>query len=317
MKTDSETTSDRQENEAPEARTSAKPSDVIKGILPLAYITLNLAIWILPLLILAVLKLIVPLRPVKQAVYKLMIGIYFIAVKIDLVLFRWILNIRFEVDPLDDLQADKNYLIVSNHRSWADILIYQSILIDHSPIIKFIVKKELLYLPLVGLICWAYEYPLVNRNSVKDGSTRNNNLKTDQKILKDKLLDIGQNPAAIINFAEGSRYTLERRDRHNSPHTNLLKPRAGGLFFILKTFGHQFDYLLDFTILYDRTEPIFFKFLDGKCRKVKVRVNKFPMSDLLQSLSDSSNTLSFEKVDEWLKTLWSGKDKIIDRMRVN
>ena len=317
MKTDPSTASARKGSEAPETGTSVSISDVMKGILPLAFITLNLTIWILPLLLLALIKLIVPLQPVKQAVYKLMLGIYFVAVKIDLVLFQWILNIRFEVDSLDDLQVDKNYLVVSNHRSWADILVYQSILIDHSPIIKFIVKKELLYLPLVGLICWAYEYPLVHRKSIKDGATGNANLKTDQKILKDKLLDIGRNPAAIINFAEGSRYTEERRDRYNSPHTNLLKSRAGGLFFILQAFGHQFDYLLDFTILYDCTEPVFFKFLGGKCRKVKVRVNKFLMSDLLQSLSDSSNTLSFEKVDEWLKTLWSGKDKIIDRMRLN
>ena len=317
MKTEPLTATSHQENGSPETRTSSKPGDVIKGILPLAYITINLTIWILPLLLLAVIKLIVPLQPIKQAVYRLMIGFYFVAVKIDLVLFQWILNIRFEVDSLDDLQADKNYLIVSNHRSWADILVYQTILIDQTPIIKFIVKKELIFLPLVGLICWAYEYPLVHRNSIKDGSTRNNNLKTDQKILKDKLLDIGRNPTAIINFAEGSRYSQERGDRYSSPHANLLKSRTGGLFFILKTFGQQFDYLLDFTILYDCTEPIFFKFLSGKCRRVKVRVNKFPMSDLLQSLSDSSNTLSFEKVDEWLKILWSGKDKIIDRMRLN
>jgi 1-acyl-sn-glycerol-3-phosphate acyltransferase len=307
--------SDTEEQQSVKQEVAAEPGDILRGALPLAYITLNLAIWILPLLLLALLKLAIPITVIKQGLYKVMIGFYFLAVKIDLFLFQSILGIRFEVDPLDDLQKNKNYLIVSNHQSWSDILVLQSILIDHTPIIKFIVKKEILYLPLVGLICWAYEYPLVHRSSNKTKITENKNLSRDLQVLGDKLVNMGKNPAAIINFAEGSRFTEARRQKYKSPHEHLLKSRTGGLYFILNTFGQKIDYLLDFTLVYDVSEPIFFKFLGRRCRSVKVRVNKFSMPELLQSLKGEADDLDFEKVDTWLKSLWAGKDRIIDRIQ--
>ena len=158
-----------------------KPGDVIRGILPLIYIVINLSIWIVPLVLLALLKLVIPFQAIKKGIYQLMIGIYFLAVELDVFLFSKILNIRFDVDPINDLKKDKTYLVVTNHKSWADILIYQSILIRHIPIIKFIVKKELLYVPLIGLICWAYDYPLVERRSFKPESKRNKKEKPCRK----------------------------------------------------------------------------------------------------------------------------------------
>ncbi|MBU2643584.1 1-acyl-sn-glycerol-3-phosphate acyltransferase [bacterium] len=288
-----------------------EPQDIIRGVLPLIFITLNLSIWILPLVILALLKLMIPLPALRRGLYRLMIGIYILAVRVDDFLFHTVLKIRFDVDPLEDLSADKNYLLISNHQSWADVLVYQSILINRTPIIKFIVKQELLYLPLIGLICWAYEYPRVHRKSFQSKPDPGNSRKDDLKTLRRKLADVGQKGSAIINFAEGTRFTDQKRIKYDSPYEHLLKPRSGGFYFILNTFGHQIDSVLDFTIAYDCSKPVFFKFLGKRCPRVMVRVTQIPMADLLHEVAGEDDQLDFNKVDAWLKARWIEKDRII------
>lgn len=292
-------------------------TDVIRGALPLLFITLNLAFWIGPLILLALLKLLLPVPLIRKGLYRIMIGIYGLACQVDIFLFKVVLGIEFDVDSLDELKTDETYLIVSNHQSWADILVYQTVLINRTPIIKFIVKRELLFLPLIGLICWAYEYPMVERRSFKSRKKQRTNRKNDLDTLKDKLADIGRNPAAIINFAEGTRFNREKKAKYGSVHRNLLQPHTGGLFFILDTFGSQFDALLDFTVSYDCLEPVFFRFLGGRCRRVRVRVNRLPMPRLLQMLSDDSGSIDYGKVDAWLKDRWQQKDACLDRLIPN
>jgi len=283
--------------------------DIARGTFPLAAITLNLTFWMVPLLLLAILKLATPHAAARRFFYRLMIGIYFMACQVDIFLFKVLLGIQFEVDPLDQLHPGKNYLVLSNHKSWADILVLQSVLINKTPIIKFIVKRELLYLPLVGLICWAYEYPMVARKSFRVGSKREDNPSSDLEILKNKLGDISRNPAAVINFAEGTRVSPEKRSRFGSPHQNLLKARTGGLFFIMNTFGHRIDDLLNITISYNCPAPVFFRFLGGKCKTVRVQVDRIPMAALLRELSDGSGRLDYQRVDRWLQKTWTDKDR--------
>lgn len=293
------------------------PADIIRGALPLAFITLNLAFWIVPLVLLALTKAVIPVPGVRRGLYRIMIGMYALACWIDSFFFKAFLGIHFETDSLEGLNRDQTYLILSNHKSWADILVYQTILINRVPIIKFIVKKELLYLPLVGLICWAYEYPMVQRRSFKNRTGDTSERQHDLNILQDKLGDISRHPAAIINFGEGTRFNREKQSKYGSPYRNLLKPRAGGLFFILSTFGSKIDYLLDFTISYDCSEPIFFKFLGRNCKRVRVRMNRIPMPELLHNLSDETGKLEFGKVETWLKERWQEKDTQLDRLLPN
>ncbi len=298
-------------------RPKTDSADIIRGLLPLTFITLNLVFWIIPLILLALAKLVIPVSLIKRGIYQLMLAIYAAACQIDIFLFKRILGIRFDFDLPQELERDKNHLIISNHQSWADILVFQSILINRTPIIKFIVKKELLFLPLVGLICWAYEYPMVHRRSFKKDGAVKPNRKIDLEILESKLGGLTYHAASIINFAEGTRFNLEKHEKYGSPHKNLLRARTGGLFFILDTFGDKIDYLLDFTIMYDCEEPVFFKFLGRKCKAVKIQANRISLYELLPELSNETGQLEFEKVDAWLKIRWLEKDRQLDLLSPN
>jgi 1-acyl-sn-glycerol-3-phosphate acyltransferase len=298
-------------------KSEVDPQDILRGIGPLILIILNLSLWIFPLVALALLKLLIPLFSIKKVIYRMMLGIYSIAVKTDNFILHHVLRIRFEVDSLEYLGKEKNCLILTNHQSWADILVLQGILIGRTPIIKFIVKQELLYLPLIGLICWAYEYPFVHRSSFKKKSRNENKLGSDLQALSKKLAVMKENPATIINFAEGTRFNNEKQKKYNSPYQHLLKPRSGGVHFILNTFGEKIDFLIDITIAYDCSQPIFFKFLGGRCREVKIQARYIAMDDLLPSLAGSKDNLAFEKVDAWLKNLWAAKDRDLSSMQEN
>ena len=127
----------------------------ILGLLSFIFIALNLSFWIIPVVALALIKLAVPVTAIKSLAYRIMIWIYGMAVKTDDVLLFNIIKNKIELQNPQVLNANQNYLILANHRSWADILILQSLLNKKTPPIQFIVKRELIFMPLIGLICWA------------------------------------------------------------------------------------------------------------------------------------------------------------------
>lgn len=125
----------------------------LKGILPFLLIVGNLSFWIGPLFLLALLKLIVPFQIARSFIYDLMTKIYVIAAWIDNQILWRMMGISLEIRGLEYLGRDKIYLVLANHQSWADILILQSLLSFKAPIPKFIVKQQILYMPLVEMIC--------------------------------------------------------------------------------------------------------------------------------------------------------------------
>ena len=54
---------------------------------------------------------------------------------------------------------------VSNHQSWVDILVLQKVFNRRIPFLKFFLKQELIWVPLLGLAWWALEFPFMRRHS--------------------------------------------------------------------------------------------------------------------------------------------------------
>ena len=43
----------------------------------------------------------------------------------------------------------------------------------------------------------------------------------------------------MFNFLEGTRFTRAKHDEQQSPFRHLLKPKAGGIAFVLDAMGEQ------------------------------------------------------------------------------
>lgn len=286
----------------------------IKGALALSYITLNLTIGLIPLMILAVLKLLLPIPVISEKIYNMMLCIYTAAVRVDNFLLKHLLGIRFDVTGMSPLRSDRNYLVISNHHSWADILVLQGLLINGAPIIKFIVKKEILLIPLVGLICWAYEYPFVHRRSIKNKQSDKIQSGVDLNTLHQKLNTMDTHHTTIINFVEGTRFHLLKTHESGSPYKHLLKPKAGGFTHILNLFGTKLDTLLNITIHYDTQEPIFWNLLCGKCKRIAIHLEQIPIQTLLDQFSSEESEMDYTIVSNWLRQLWLEKDALLGQL---
>src|SRR4029077_5424431 len=62
-------------------------------------------------------------------------------------------------------------------------------------------------------------------------------------------------PVSVMNFVEGTRFTPAKHAKQESPFANLLRPRAGGVAFVLETMGDMLQSIVDVTIVYPHGKP--------------------------------------------------------------
>jgi len=279
-----------------------------KGVFPFLCIVANLCFWLVPLIFLTLLKSIIPARRFQNLLSWLMEWVYRLAVWCDdPILFRMI-GIRLEVEGLAAKYPEKFYLIIANHQSWNDILILQHLFNRKAPVLKFLVKRELIYLPIVGFICWAYNYPFLTRRSIKGFESPQGHSPWDFWKLEKALDKFSRYPASVVTMAEGTRFARQKARTYNSPYKHLLKPRAGGLTTILALLGDRVSAILDVTIVYDCPHPSFWNFLRGKCNRVIVRVKEHAPKEI-------AKVYDFDTLAEWLKGVWEKKDLEIELIR--
>ncbi len=278
----------------------------LKGSLSLLLYIVNTLFWFIPLMLLAVLKLL----PVKrwQA---------WMSYLVDAIAVAWIslnnftthifTSIKWRVEGLETLSRKDWYLIVANHQSWADILILQNIFNRKIPFIKFFLKRELLYVPFMGLCWWALDFPFMKRYSQqllkKRPELKGKDIATTRKACE----KFRYKPVSIMNFVEGTRFTQAKHDKQQSPFRYLLKPKAGGTAFVLGTMGEQLHKLLDVTIHYPQGIPSFWDYISGKVHAITVNIKVLPISKEL--IGDYNDQAYRERFQQWLNQLWVEKDQ--------
>lgn len=286
----------------------------VRAALVLAYITCNLTFWIIPVVVLVVFKWLVPISSVQTGIYGMMAWIYRAAVQMDdWILFR-VLKIQLDLTGFNQSYNGDFYLALANHQSWSDIFILQHLLNRKTPIIKFLVKKELIYLPVVGLICWAYDFPFLNRGKRTIKTSDKFNRTNDSQTLNKSLARFLRSSATIMNFAEGTRYSPLKAKKQKSPYRYLLKPKAGGLIAIYKMVGQELAAVLDFTIVYDAPRPTFWQFIGGKIPRVKVHLETILSDELKDNFGLPDTSFNPDRVTEWINQRWEQKDIKIDHL---
>lgn len=280
----------------------------LKGIFSLFYIITNLSFWLLLVLLLTFFKMIIPVKRIREIIFFLMKWIYAFAVWCDDFLLMHILDIKLEVEGLRERYPEKFYIIIANHQSWNDIFVLQHLFNRRAPVLKFLVKRELIFLPIVGLICWAYDYPFLRRQSIKGQKADPLHSRKDTMTLARSLSSFSRYPASIINLVEGTRYSPEKAKIRTSPYRYLLKPKAGGLTTMLELLSGRVNSIIDVTLVYDPIYPTFWNLLSGKCKKVYVNISEYAINDIFQ-------ICSFEAVDSWVNEIWAKKDARIHTIR--
>ncbi len=214
----------------------------------------------------------------------------------------------WDVQGLDNLNYRGWYLVVSNHQSWADIFVLQKLLNRRIPLMKFFLKRELIWVPLMGLAWWALDFPFLRRHSVeylkKHPEQKGKDFETTRKACE-KFTRI---PTSVMNFLEGTRFTAAKQDKQDQPYQYLLKPKAGGIALALSVLGDKFHSLLNITIVYPDGIPTFWGFLCGKVRRVIVRINSLDIPPQFLH-GDYEGDKEFQAAfQQWVQDLWKEKD---------
>ncbi len=217
-------------------------------------------------------------------------------------------NIEWDIQGLDNLQNDQWYLISTNHQSWADVLMLQNVFGRRIPFLKFFVKDELKWVPIMGLVWWALDCPFMKRYSkeylAKHPEMKGKDLETTRKACQ----RFKEMPISVISFIEGTRFTEQKRLKQASPYQHLLKPKAGGLALVMSAMGEQFTAMLDVTFSYNTEEHGLWQFWCGKVKKISVRIKQFPVPAKLIGGDYENDPIFRTYFQDWLHQLWLEKD---------
>ena len=123
-------------------------------------------------------------------------------------------------------------------------------------------------------------------------------------------------PVSVMNFIEGTRFTDEKHQKQNADFANLLKPKAGGIGFVLSTMGESLNKVVNVTIYYPEGTPDFLDFLCGKIKEVQVVIEIKDIDEHLLGdyVNDRNYKISFQK---WVNQLWVEKDQLLDQLKNN
>ncbi|MCF8091455.1 MAG: acyltransferase [Desulfotignum sp.] len=283
----------------------------LKGVLSFMIYLVNTILLTVPLILISLLKFILPFKPVVVILDRILMGIAGLWIHINSLSTDLFCKIDWDIRGLDKLNPKEWYLVLSNHQSWVDILVLQKILHKKIPMLKFFLKKELIWVPFLGLAWWALDFPFMKRYS-KELLARYPHLKgRDLESTKKACKKFQHTPVSIMNFVEGTRYTPQKAK--NSSFSHLLTPRAGGIAFVLGSMGQYLNKIIDVTIVYPDRVPSFWTFISGRTRKIIV---DFQVLDPgWQLKGDYFNDPDFkERFCRWLNRLWQEKDQKIERL---
>ncbi|AIR60112.1 acyltransferase [Cedecea neteri] len=223
-------------------------------------------------------------------------------------------HLKWDVEGLEGLNKKNWYLLISNHQSWADIVILCVLFRKHIPMNKYFLKQQLAWVPFMGLACWALDMPFMKRYSrtylLRHPERRGKDVETTRR----SCMKFRAHPTTIVNFVEGSRFTTEKKGQTRSPFNYLLLPKAAGIAMAMNVLGKQFDKMLNVTLCYPENNQLpFYDMLSGKMTKIVVRVSLVPITEELHG--DYVNDKSFKRRFQlWLNTLWSEKDKQLETL---
>jgi 1-acyl-sn-glycerol-3-phosphate acyltransferase len=272
-----------------------------RASLTLAFITLNLVFWCVPLLGLAILKRFVP--SLRSRVDAKLEWIYRTAVRIDDAWLNHVVGVEWTRPELD-LDKDANLIVLANHVCWADILVIQSIVARRGPILKFLSKRELVFIPIFGAIFWAFDFPVIRRRS-GSGESEAERRRQDLSAIRSACAVLANRPGALVNFAEGTRFEAAKHRKQGSQYAHLLEPRVGGLAALIDAIDDSRLRILDLTLHYDEPRT-FWAFLSGRIRRVGVEAE---LVDVREVPKDREGRI------EWLADRWRRKDQQLAAFR--
>jgi len=285
--------------------------------LPLALllVSLNVLLHATALFVMAALKALLPIAGIRRALSRALVGIAEQWIAVNGFLFAAFTPTQWEIEGRDGLQPGGWYLVLSNHQSWVDIPVLQKTFNRRIPFLRFFLKKQLIWVPVLGLAWWALDFPFMQRHSKATLELHPELRSQDKEATRKACERFRESPVSVMNFVEGTRFRAHKHEQQRSPFAHLLRPRAGGVAFVLETMGEMLQGIVDVTIFYAGGQPTMIDLLAGRVRQIRVHVRQLPIPPEFLG-GDYENDADFRaRFQGWMSALWAEKDALITRMQ--
>ncbi len=286
----------------------------LRVALLLPVVVVNTVLHVGPLLAAAVVKALLPSQRLRRACNSALTGIAESWIGVNTLLVDRFTPTRVHVSGDGEVRTDGHYLVLANHQSWVDILVLQKVFNRRIPLLRFFLKRELFWVPLLGLAWWALDFPFMGRHT-RAQIARNPELgRRDMEATRRACEKFRAIPVSVMNFVEGTRFTPAKHARQASPYRHLLKPKAGGVAYVLEAMGDALHGILDVTIAYPGGRPTMVDLMAGRVPAVLVSVRQRPLPTDTRPRGDDDGRAARARFQQWMNAVWREKDEELERL---
>jgi 1-acyl-sn-glycerol-3-phosphate acyltransferase len=287
---------------------------LLVGIIASVLFGLNVLFWPTLVFILSILKVMLPFSTLRSLFDRILPRLAENWISCNSGWMRLTQKTKWDIQGLTGLNYQGWYLVISNHQSWVDIFVLQHLLNRRIPLMKFFIKRELIWVPIMGMAWWALDFPFLRRHSAEYLQAHPEQKGKDFVATRTACEKFTCTPTSVMNYLEGTRFTRAKHDRQQSLYQYLLRPKAGGIALALNVLGDKFHSLLNITIVYPDGIPTFWEFLCGKLKRVIVRIGQVEVPQQLRH-GDYEGDNSFRaEFQQWVQQLWQEKDIQIESL---
>lgn len=282
----------------------------------LVVLTLSTTLAFIPIFFFCILK-ILPIISWRRFCTKILHGITALWIDFNNFFISYTKPAQLEISGIEAIQPSNWHLIVANHQSWLDIVLLQYALNRPTriPILMFFIKNSLKWVPLLGFAWWAMGYPFMKRHS-KDYLARNPHKKgEDLKSTLKAIERFKKMPASIVSFVEGTRFTTHKKMQQQSSYQHLLKPKAGGISFVIGAMHKEIDSLLDVTISYSNKKCSIWDFFCHRLDRIKIQIRQIPIPNEFRHTALLECDDLQAEFRTWLNEKWLEKDQLIQMLK--
>lgn len=285
-----------------------------RGLLVNAVFLVTICIIFIPILLLAILKLLVPHPAVVRFVSRRADALSSWWIKVNNAQQEKLLPTKLHIEGDFEVSPNNWYMLVANHQCWSDILVIVRTFGVNIPGVKFFFKRSLLWVPILGVTLWGLDFPSMRRYSKETLAKRPELKGRDIEQTRKACERFRTHPVTIINFLEGTRFAPAKHQAQASRYQHLLNPKAGGIGFTLQAMDGQLDHMIDVTILYPDGVPRYWDYVCGRVKRIHVHVRQLPISP--DKVGDYTEDDVFRAAFQtWINELWAEKDNQLALMK--
>jgi len=281
---------------------------MLRGLATIILLLFNVLLWGSLILLVGLVKLVMPTKPSRTRVVRALAWLAEHWVGGNDAIFDLLLPTKWEITGVEGTRYEGRYLIISNHISWVDIFAVSRAFHGHAAFLRFFLKHQLIWSPIIGQACAALEFPFMHRYSpeylAKHPEKRGEDLETARRLCRRYRFI----PVAILNFVEGTRFSGEKHADQDSPYRHLLRPRVGGVAFALASLGENLDGMFDVTLAYPGHDTTMWQFVTGRIARISIHARRIdvPAEFMTSAVTEPGEVRERFKI--WIDQLWREKD---------